>query len=450
MSVARLSVAALLAAAALIAGCATSGPLSRFTTPASPHDGYLATLTASGLSETALGRDWLAAGALAVQRPVSAASPFQETGYFPPAIPSATAYRLDLPRGRRLSIEVTMEASAPTQLFVDLFALRGEAPPERVASLAADATTLVYDVPRDGSYVVRVQPELLRGGRYTITERTLASLAFPVQGLTARAVQSQFGAQRDAGRREHEGLDIFAPRGTPVVAVSAGIARTGTNGLGGNVVWVRDARRSYYYAHLDRWETEGVRTIAAGTVLGYVGNTGNARTTAPHLHFGIYEGSAIDPLPFLAPDDAPPDPAPTNTSRLGTTVRTAQARVPLRPGLTRTPASETVLPQGTIAQVVGQTATAYRLHLPDGSAGYVNQRAVTPGDTPWRRERLQAGALLRERPSATAPVIETLDEPRQADVLGTFGTFRLVRVGGELEGWVGDGSLGGPAAIENE
>ena len=75
--------------------------------------------------------------------------------------------------------------------------------------------------------MLRVQPELLRSGRYTIVQRTLASLRFPVAGLTAAAVQSEFGAARDAGRREHEGIDIFAPRNTPVIAVVDGTAAAG-------------------------------------------------------------------------------------------------------------------------------------------------------------------------------------------------------------------------------
>jgi murein DD-endopeptidase MepM/ murein hydrolase activator NlpD len=80
-----------------------------------------------------------------------------------------------------------------------------------------------------------------------------------------------------------------------------------TNRLGGNVVWVWDAERgqALYYAHLDRQDVSAGSRVHAGDVLGRVGNTGNARTTPPHLHFGIYrpiEG-AIDPLPFIC--DAP-------------------------------------------------------------------------------------------------------------------------------------------------
>ena len=71
------------------------------------------------------------------------------------------------------------------------FEVRDARPPERVASMT-DGTTLHHDVRRDGTYLLRVQPELLRSGRYTMVQRTLASLPFPVSGLTAKAVQSDW------------------------------------------------------------------------------------------------------------------------------------------------------------------------------------------------------------------------------------------------------------------
>lgn len=130
----------------------------------------------------------------------------------------------------------------------------------------------------------------------------------PVEGVRVANVTDTWGAPRGAGRF-HEGQDIFAPRGTPVYSATSGyIYRIGTADLGGRVVSVLGAGgRRYYYAHLDDWAdiTEG-QAVTPATVLGYVGNTGNARTTPPHLHFGIYSGSrrtcdrqVHDPLPLL-------------------------------------------------------------------------------------------------------------------------------------------------------
>ena len=129
-----------------------------------------------------------------------------------------------------------------------------------------------------------------------------AHVSMPVQGVSARRVADTWGGARGNGRR-HEGLDIFAPRGTPVLSATEGIVtRVGTNNLGGQVVWVLGpAGQRHYYAHLDSYaDIAAGDRVQAGTVLGTVGTTGNARGTPPHLHYGIYgrEG-AFNPYPLL-------------------------------------------------------------------------------------------------------------------------------------------------------
>lgn len=141
-------------------------------------------------------------------------------------------------------------------------------------------------------------------------------LPVPVEGVRPRALRDTWQAARSEGRR-HEGIDIFARRGTPVVSSTEGIVmQVGTNRLGGLVVWVLGpGGQRHYYAHLDGYaDVEAGMRIEAGRVLGYVGNTGNARGTPPHLHYGIYEtGGARNPYPLLRADPAPataPDPRP--------------------------------------------------------------------------------------------------------------------------------------------
>jgi murein DD-endopeptidase MepM/ murein hydrolase activator NlpD len=133
------------------------------------------------------------------------------------------------------------------------------------------------------------------------------TLAVPVVGVKRPALHSSFGEPR-SGHRKHEGIDIFAHRGTAVVAAADGVVvRIGTTDrLGGNTVWVAGKPSTlYYYAHLDRF-AKGLRVgdhVEAGDELGLVGNTGNARTTPPHLHFGMYPLTraflAVDPAPYL-------------------------------------------------------------------------------------------------------------------------------------------------------
>ena len=128
------------------------------------------------------------------------------------------------------------------------------------------------------------------------------TLPVPVEGIKPRALRDTWGGARSEGRK-HEGIDIFARRGTPVLSTTEGIvARVGTNSLGGQVVWVMGpVGQRHYYAHLDRYAdvAAGMR-IEAGRVLGYVGDTGNAKGTPPHLHYGVYDmGGAINPYPLL-------------------------------------------------------------------------------------------------------------------------------------------------------
>jgi murein DD-endopeptidase MepM/ murein hydrolase activator NlpD len=128
-------------------------------------------------------------------------------------------------------------------------------------------------------------------------------LQVPVEGVRARALRDTWNGARSEGRK-HQGIDIFAKRGTPVISSTEGIVmQVGTNRLGGLVVWVMGpGGQRHYYAHLDRYAEDvevGMR-IEAGRVLGYVGNTGNAQGTPPHLHYGVYDiGGAINPFPLL-------------------------------------------------------------------------------------------------------------------------------------------------------
>jgi murein DD-endopeptidase MepM/ murein hydrolase activator NlpD len=125
---------------------------------------------------------------------------------------------------------------------------------------------------------------------------------FPVGGKTT--IGGPFGAFR-ADTGFHEGNDLFADFGTPVVAVADGvIANVGSLPISGNRLWVyADSGDQFFYAHLASFAPAAVdgRHVEAGTILGYVGNTGDAEPTPPHLHFEIHPNGdkAVDPNPFL-------------------------------------------------------------------------------------------------------------------------------------------------------
>ena len=128
------------------------------------------------------------------------------------------------------------------------------------------------------------------------------SLVFPVAGKKSN-VGSNWGAVRDGGKRKHQGIDIFARKGTPVVAICDGIISSrGITPRGGKILWLNAASYSWsaYYAHLDKQFVKEGQFVKKGQVLGTVGNTGNARTTPAHLHFGIYTWKgAVNPFPYV-------------------------------------------------------------------------------------------------------------------------------------------------------
>jgi murein DD-endopeptidase MepM/ murein hydrolase activator NlpD len=140
-------------------------------------------------------------------------------------------------------------------------------------------------------------------------------LMVPVAGTKPERLSNTFYAQRGtAGIRDHMAIDIMAPKGTPVLAAVDGeILRVTTNELGGKTIYATDPGRRfvYYYAHLDRYEgrTKPGAIVKQGTVLGYVGTTGNAPKNAPHLHFQVmrmiggkqwWEGPAVNPYGMFA------------------------------------------------------------------------------------------------------------------------------------------------------
>jgi murein DD-endopeptidase MepM/ murein hydrolase activator NlpD len=136
------------------------------------------------------------------------------------------------------------------------------------------------------------------------------ALVIPVAGVERSALVDTYEAPRGLGR-PHHALDIMAPYGTPVLAAVDGTVRKlFTSRDGGLTIYQFDMKseRIYYYAHLDRYAgglAEGV-AIAQGSVIGYVGSSGNA--TTPHLHFAIenlpptkewWKGTPVDPYPLL-------------------------------------------------------------------------------------------------------------------------------------------------------
>jgi hypothetical protein len=415
----------------------------------SAHERYADGLAKAGLEETALGRDWLAAAQSSIRTPLTVSLPFRETGYIAASEARAVGYAITLRNGEKLSAVAETSGSALT-IFLDLFRQTGDTvnPLDLVASVDTSLTTagarLMHEVRRDGVYVLRMQPELLRSGAFTLTVSTEPSLAFPVSGRDSRAVKSFFGAERDAGARQHHGVDIFAARGTPVLAAARGVVRSiSPNNLGGNVVWLSDSDRgqTLYYAHLDRHNVTAGQHVEIGDTLGFVGNTGNARTTPPHLHFAVYrrgEGP-IDPYPFIYRSPARPAEVTADTSELGQLARSRGKAAVLDSPQARA-ATLTTVAAATPLRVDAAAGAWFRVRLPDGTAGYIASRSVESMRRAVGRTDVATGTPLRDRPAANAAIIATA-LGGALPVIGEFADYALVETADGLTAWVPSGRL---------
>jgi peptidoglycan LD-endopeptidase LytH len=430
----------------LLGGCGGMKPISEAFRKQSPHEKYVDGLRKAQLEKTALGQDWLDAGQRALRDSLRISLPFRETGYFAADKAAAVGYRLNVVRGDKVLIRLETQARQPVRVFMDLYEMENEADQtasekaRRVAFADSTVGTLEYEVKKAGVLLVRLQPELLRSVQYTLTIQRQPVLSFPVQGRNNKAVGSLYGVSRDAGRRRHEGIDIFAPKLTPAVAATEGyITRVNENNLGGKVVWLQDLKRgiSLYYAHLDSQLVRPGQVVKIGDTLGLVGNTGNARTTPSHLHFGIYTGrGAIDPYPFVRQETTEPAPVTANMERLGTWVRIAPKKTSIRPSPDTKAIPLEELSQHTAIQITAGAANWYRAVLPNGLSGYLSASTVEPLTKPLRSRKMDGPTALLDFPDRQATAVDSLKAGAALLVLATFGEFQYVQTARGEKGWV--------------
>ncbi|MGO4912504.1 peptidoglycan DD-metalloendopeptidase family protein [Leeuwenhoekiella sp. W20_SRS_FM14] len=248
---------------------------------------------------------WKTAFTNALKDSLTIASPYLESGRFNPERFPVYSYDFRLERGRSYTFALQTDTLNPL-VFIDLYEKTSDSLAyfNLIEQAEYNSKKLRFSTKKEGNYKIVVQPQLGAQSTFTFSLSSTLAYSFPVAGISEKAIQSYWGASRDGGKRSHEGVDIFADRGTPVLASVDGIVgRTGNRGLGGKQVWLRESLfgNSLYYAHLDSIIARDGLRVKRGDTLGLVGNTGNARTTPPHLHFGIYgRGTgAINPLSFL-------------------------------------------------------------------------------------------------------------------------------------------------------
>ncbi|MBF9253769.1 M23 family metallopeptidase [Pontibacter sp. 172403-2] len=427
----------------LLAGCGGRQTLRGVFQKQTPYERYVARLKDAKLDNTALGQDWLEAGQKALTDSIRVTLPFREIGYFSADAPKALGYRIEAKRGERLVVNLEMKARETAQVFMDLFEVPDNPAdaPELVASADTAATSLTYEVEDDQQHLLRVQPELLRSGQYTITIQAEPTLAFPVPGKTSRNIASVWGDERDGGARRHEGVDIFAKRGTPALAASDGfITRVSTTPIGGKVVWLSDMdhRQSLYYAHLDSQLVAPGQRVQTGDTLGLIGNTGNAITTNPHLHFGIYRAGrgATNPYPYLHEDTAPVPPLKIDAANIGNWIRVSAKVANVRWQPSTKSGVYLTLPRYTPLQVTGGTSDWYRVALPDGAEAYIAAAVVEAATKPVKYAKLKADTDLLDEAQPGAAAKDSLASGSSVAVLGIYSQFNLVRNDAGAIGWI--------------
>jgi peptidoglycan LD-endopeptidase LytH len=171
------------------------------------------------------------------------------------------------------------------------------------------ASTLGRDHPEP---TASANPTTIAASPESTSELNARRLEIPFDGVRRDQLTRQFTDRRGEAR-EHEALDILAPRNTPVKAVEAGrVAKLFLSKAGGITVYQFDPseRYCYYYAHLERY-AEGLKEgdmLTRGQIIGYVGTSGNAPKETPHLHFAVFklddqkrwwEGTPLDPYDIL-------------------------------------------------------------------------------------------------------------------------------------------------------
>lgn len=228
--------------------------------------------------------------------------PYFENGQLRPRDFAIYSYSIYLMPGEFLKAE--MKTDSTVKVFSELYKFdKTNQEFQKLVSGDPEENSLSFEIKESGLYKLLLQPEIEANSKFEFQIEKSPTYLFPVMKGKNADIGSYYGDMRDGGKRFHKGIDIFAKKGTPVVAATSGrIGFTGEKGLGGKQVWLRDRKRkqSLYYAHLDSIVPD-LKNVNPGDTLGFVGNTGNARTTPSHLHFGIYKTSqgAIDPLGYV-------------------------------------------------------------------------------------------------------------------------------------------------------
>ncbi|MEX2593908.1 MAG: M23 family metallopeptidase [Anditalea sp.] len=425
-------------AVVLISGC-NGGVVDKLLKKSSPYEDYLSSLESTPLSDYAFVKDWKTAGESVLDDSLQITLPYHEIGYFDPRETTAMLLRYPVEEGNQIDLALHAVSQKDAKFFMDVFELDIEDQTMERIHFADSSGTISYRVKDSGIHALRVQPELFRGGAFALGIAYQGILAFPILGNSTSNIASFWGDPRDGDARKHEGIDIFASRGTPVVAASSGrVRRVGDNRLGGKVVWLSNNQLGYsqYYAHLDSQLVQSGQQVDVGDTLGLVGNTGNAITTAPHLHFGIYKSGrgAVDPFPFLQGLSLPDETDIADSTHLGTPaiIKASLANIRTSPST----ASEIIgsFDQNTLLKIEGKSGDWYRISLPNNQKGYIYKNLAEKIEAPIKEVELNPLDEIWEFWQDSDPIAGDIISGK-AQVFGEFKNNYYLETSTGIKGW---------------
>lgn len=321
---------------------------------------------------------WTEAFNKAQQDSIIVTLPYAESGVFSENAFNVYSYDVQLQEGEKLIVSVQKQPDS-TQIFIEVFQKPKDSTKTLKLLKASEpgSSELTHTISNYGYYKITVQSEMKRAAPFQLKIYTQPTYGFPVSGAGNKNVQSLWAASRDGGKRSHEGIDIFAPRGTPLIAITDGrITSTGDRGLGGKQVWLRDGLfgKTMYYAHLDSINVVEGQRVKLGDTIGFVGNTGNAETTEPHLHFGIYKGSTgpVNPYPYVKQTEIP-EITTLNTKTRGVINRN---KTSIHQGPSSALDEVGIVSKNDTISILGQYGSWFHIVAKDTLKGYVSQNRV--------------------------------------------------------------------------
>ncbi len=424
--------------------CSACAQIQELTPPKktpTAHTAYYESLQAAGLTNSGMGKAWFQAGENALHDSLRVAPPYRETGYFRAEEPTAYGFSFYLKEGQACEIDLRVRPDS-MRVFLELFErdISADTPKWKwLTEINLQTNQLEFIADKTGFYQLRLQAELLATGAYELDIGLAPSISFPVQNGKNHDIGGFWGDPR-SGRRKHKGVDIFAKKGTPVLATGSGtVSRVYTGGLGGKTVWVQSHKFDHqqYYAHLDEQLVTVGQTVKLGDTLGTVGQTGNARNTPPHLHYGIYKrDGAVDPLPFIHKERNRFSDPNIDLRKLGEQYRIGTHSEKLYKSPYKKGKVIQRLDAHTPVRITGGAEGYYRVETADGHLGFIKKQNLVSLDKPIKHFRTKNKMDVLLHPNDMDIPVETIPSGERVAVVGKLEDARFVRTNTGVLGWV--------------